>query len=118
VNASGNNIALIYNEKNYSFQSLKIVCANHIETTQLVGGGRYSVKSSAVSETITLSGRIPFSEKHSYLLLIKKLAAGKNDTLSIAGIGFDGLTLLSGKLTSDETEPYMHCELILTEVSE
>jgi hypothetical protein len=95
-----------------------VTYTNKIESTPIIGGGCYRLKTVCAAATITLKARIPFNERLTYLQLIKKLASGKIDNLAIASIGFSDMTLLSGKLTDEENSPFMICEITLTEVSE
>lgn len=118
MNANGNPILLTYGSTNYYFDELYFSFVNRIETTPLIGGGSIRVRSGDCAETITLKGKIRHGDIFTYESLLKKLSQGIAEGLKINMKAYEGYTLLSGKIKSEERETESVCEIVLTEADE
>ena len=117
MNASGAHIILTCGGTDYGFDAMTLTAACRIEDTPLTGGGHYRVRAAVNTDTLRLKGRVSFTDFAAYKSLVEYFGTGRR-TFTLNGTQFAGWTLMSGKLTSAEGEPFAVCELILTEVSE
>ena len=115
MTASGNKFELLYDGSTYTFDSMQLTFGAHIEDTPLLNGDIYRARAASGKNNMRLKGRFFIELMSSYTALITAFATGKRD-FALNDETFTGWSLLSAKLTSDENEPFLTCDMVLAEV--
>ncbi|MCD8095931.1 MAG: hypothetical protein LUE12_07370 [Ruminococcus sp.] len=115
MNSTGVINSVIYNGSVYYFETLKFTIANKVEDSALIDGDLYRIKAASASEIIYLKTRISHSKIFTYRALLKSLAQNVS-SIRINATLFSNLTLMTGKISSPESEEFATCEITLTEV--
>ena len=117
MTSNGNKYTVVCSGSSYFFDTISFIYEARIADTPLTDGTLYRVRSASGKNSLKLGARIPFAQVPRYKTFLTWLGTGTRD-IEINGDRYEGFTLVSGRISSEEDAQFAVIELTIAEVSE